>query len=62
MSTQKTARRDDGKAIDQAEFIKDPAKAFRLADEGGRVAIVSPDGKRRAFLSVPQTALTFDGE
>ncbi len=55
-------RRELEKTIDRAEFIKDPGKAFRLAHDGRRVAIVSADGKARAFLSVPQSELSFDDE
>jgi hypothetical protein len=62
MSAQKPALHEVEKTIHQAEFIENPAKAFRLAGDGARVAIVSHDGKRRAILSVPQAELTFDGE
>jgi len=62
MSAEKVAPREVERTIDRTEFIKDPSKAFRLAGDGGRVVIVSPDGKARAVLSVPRTELTFDSE
>lgn len=61
-----SARKADAPGVDQTidrrDFIRDPEQAFRLADEGGRVMIVSADGKARAVLSVPRTELTFDGD
>jgi len=62
MPAEKIAHCGAEPTIDRAEFIRDPGKAFRMAGESERVVIVSTDGKRRAFLTVPRTELVLDSE
>ena len=53
----KPSKTSTGQKISREDFVRDPGAAVRAASSSGRVIIVDANGRTKAVITVPQSAL-----